>query len=343
MLGLRLNINRQNIVSGTPDVVAPTLQSAVITDANRDKVVLTYDEALNESDVPTYTIPGKTVSGAVVSGVTVTVTVTVAFNSWDTVTISSSGTTLKDLAGNAAAALSGQAVTNQIIFAPSEITGLTLHLDAALGVTTVEDSGTRVQAWADQSGNGNNVSAVASTNRPYYVTGQNSLPAVSITSTLHYLKTAGNFPITGSTARTILLVAKRTTATGANYFFTWGTATGAGKFWAFTHEYFIRCDSTVRGFVDASISGVAEVLNISLSGTNLNSTTFRRNSVTKTETSCTSCTTTIDTAVGPLYIGGVSSPLSSISEISEILIWNKALSTAERDAIESYLTVKFAI
>lgn len=102
-----------------PDLTAPTIQSAVISNSVKNKVLLTYNEALNPNTTPansTYTIAGKTVSGVVVSGSTVLVTVTVDFAYGDTVVISyTQGVTkLQDEAGNFAASFAGYSVTNNI-------------------------------------------------------------------------------------------------------------------------------------------------------------------------------------------------------------------------------------
>lgn len=103
-----------------PDETAPVFQSAQVANANKNKIVLTYDEDLSSSVVPATTdfspSGGKTVTNVAISGPTVTLTVNSNYANGDTITVSyTPGTNkLQDLNGNLAASLSSQAVTNNI-------------------------------------------------------------------------------------------------------------------------------------------------------------------------------------------------------------------------------------
>ena len=112
--------NFQMQVRGTaiapPDTTPPTLDTAVV---NGDTLTLTYDEALDTASVPdksAFTLGGtsETVSTVAVSGMAVTLTLSAAVTSGDTVTVSYAvpANPVQDTAGNDAAALSTQAVTN---------------------------------------------------------------------------------------------------------------------------------------------------------------------------------------------------------------------------------------
>lgn len=68
----------------------PTLLSALINNDDRDKVVLTYNQALDETSVPdvsAFTLAGKTISNIVITGADVVITVTNAYAYGEIVTI----------------------------------------------------------------------------------------------------------------------------------------------------------------------------------------------------------------------------------------------------------------
>lgn len=103
------------------DVTAPTLSTAVVNGAN---LVLTYNEALTTSPLPAtsaFSVSGaagggaQTPSAVAISGSAVTLTLTTEAEAGDTITASYTvpgSNPVRDLAGNSAAALVGQAVTN---------------------------------------------------------------------------------------------------------------------------------------------------------------------------------------------------------------------------------------
>ena len=112
------------------DVTAPVLQSATVENASPADLVLTYDEALDTGSTPatgdfTNFAPTKTVTGVVVSGLTVTITVSVAWSLGDVIDFDYTAATnpIQDVAGNDAANLTNQAVTNNILPPPSVVEG----------------------------------------------------------------------------------------------------------------------------------------------------------------------------------------------------------------------------
>lgn len=121
-------------VSGE-DVTAPTLSSATISNSTPAVVDLVYNESLLTTPLPAtgdFTLSGgKTVSSVGISGSTVSVTANSAYSSGDVVTISYTGGTnkIKDLAGNIAANLSSQAVTNNISGSGAPTSGLLAYWD----------------------------------------------------------------------------------------------------------------------------------------------------------------------------------------------------------------------
>lgn len=106
------------VAAAPPDVTAPTLVSAVI-DAAGTTLTLTYDEALDTGSSPAtgaFSLAGtaRTVSGVNVTGMTVVLTLSGAVAQGATVTVSytAGASPIQDTAGNDAANLTNQAVTN---------------------------------------------------------------------------------------------------------------------------------------------------------------------------------------------------------------------------------------
>jgi hypothetical protein len=118
-----VNIGRET----TFDHTAPTFVSATIEDAHPDRVLVTYDEDLDETVTPAYTVTGgKAQTGVSISGPVATVQLDGSYSAGDSPTISGGGT-VKDLSGNLAAALSAEPITNNIatpILTISELTGI---------------------------------------------------------------------------------------------------------------------------------------------------------------------------------------------------------------------------
>ena len=114
------NLTTQPVTNNTPaaDATPPTLSTATV---NGNTLVLTYNEALDTSSVPAggdFTIGGVTsvsVNTVAISGMAVTLTLSQAVTSTDVVTLSYTAPTtnrLQDVAGNDAADLTTQPVTN---------------------------------------------------------------------------------------------------------------------------------------------------------------------------------------------------------------------------------------
>ncbi len=102
------------------DLAAPTLSSALVPNSTPTSIVLTYSKALDTSSVPAvgaFTVSGgKAVTAVTILGALVTLTVSPAYAAGDTVTVSYTpgAAPLRDFTSNLAAALTTQAVTNQI-------------------------------------------------------------------------------------------------------------------------------------------------------------------------------------------------------------------------------------
>lgn len=94
-------------------------------------------------------------------------------------------------------------------FTPRSISGLKLDLNAAIGITLAS---TKVSTWADQSGNGNDVTQATDANRPTFnATGFNGKACVTFgaLTTTALVNTTANLVASG-TARDVFIVAAPT-------------------------------------------------------------------------------------------------------------------------------------
>jgi hypothetical protein len=143
-------------VPAPPDVTAPTLVGNPTIDVAGTKLTSTYSEALDTGSVPaaaTCSLAGtaETVTAIAVVGSTVVHTLSgvVAEGAVVTLTYTAGASPIRDAAGNNAANLVNQAVTNNAIETP-----LLRH---AAGVLWLRgDLGNVPGTWTDQSGNGHN-------------------------------------------------------------------------------------------------------------------------------------------------------------------------------------------
>jgi lysophospholipase L1-like esterase len=103
------------VAAAAGDTTAPAFVSAAIPSGSPNKIVLTYNEPLSSTVTGTPTgLGGKTFSSATVVGSTVEITVSSNYASTDVVTITTASGFVTDVAGNPAAALTAQAVTNNV-------------------------------------------------------------------------------------------------------------------------------------------------------------------------------------------------------------------------------------
>jgi len=120
VLGLGLGIihNRRKV-----DSALPVLSSVEVGNVAANKIVMTYSEALDESNTPATTDYSVTSRGAnaatniAVSGLIVTITLTTNVYYGDTVLLSytAGANPIQDAVGNKAADLTSQAVVNNVL------------------------------------------------------------------------------------------------------------------------------------------------------------------------------------------------------------------------------------
>jgi hypothetical protein len=144
-----------NNVSGA---VAPVFVSAAIAHATPTKVDITFDLALNESSIPATTdfaLTGKTITNVAISGMVVTLTVSVTYDYGDVVTVGYTkpgANMLKGLVGGGEVdTFSGESVTNNILYPVVIGDGNTVTFyDSQLLSTITKDGSNFVSRWNDR-------------------------------------------------------------------------------------------------------------------------------------------------------------------------------------------------
>ena len=233
--------------------------------------------------------------------------------------------------------------------------GMVLHLDAD-AITGLNDNDT-VTTWSDLSGNSNNATQAVEGNRPKYVTNAiNGKPAIYFDGDVKYVAVPDSpelrldnqshfivFSAESSGNEILTLINKQGAAAhqDRNYWLTVNNAafiTG-GAFW-------FRVADTVASGLDSGSTSVLDV------GAVLGSVVFNRSATTYMyldgePVSNQDITTVPKTPTAPLGIGvqldggSVSSVRAHKGYIAEIIIYNRALTTEEREQVEQYLGKKW--
>ena len=239
-------------------------------------------------------------------------------------------------------------------FVPTEVAGLEFWIDAGdtstlftdtSGTTGVASDGDAIARIEDLSGNGYHVTQGSAVYQPQYKESIQNGRSVARFSSDH-LTSGSNFSITGSSARTIFVVASKDVATNSIYV-SWGTAGNAQDAYSVTQEYGVRISGGNKLFAVAGSTSVFTVATFLQSTSTLAGLTFFHNGSSESSTSSGGTTSTLNTSATSIVVGGwvPSSPTTNPADadIAEILIYDSALGTSDREAVETYLGGKWAI
>lgn len=223
-------------------------------------------------------------------------------------------------------------------FLPSSLGGLALWLKADAGVTL---DGSNVIAWADQSGNGKNATAIEA---PTYATNSiNGKPALVFAQNA-YLTTSNIF--NGSNARTIIAayyidsVQYSNTVCGQSNEF----GQDSGTYFLLQSRIDLNSSPYLAGYSD-DVSGPAYInQELLLAIADYDGTTAR---LFKNGTQVNSQSKVYDTYNGEFHIGAFNEN-GTIYErfggkIAEVIVYNRVLTTTERQQVETYLNAKYLI
>lgn len=151
-------LNANGYIKGNRDITTKPIQvSAEIPQTQLDKVVITFDQNLNESIIPAttaFTLAGKTITNVAISTNKVTLTVSVNYAFSDSgITVSYtqpvSNPLRSNIGGVRADSFASLAVTNNIL--PAYSADTVGWYDFAVGITK---TGSLITNWADKLGSG---------------------------------------------------------------------------------------------------------------------------------------------------------------------------------------------
>jgi hypothetical protein len=229
-------------------------------------------------------------------------------------------------------------------FSPADISGLSLWLKADAGVTL---SGSNVTTWADQSGNGNNASSSGGT-RPTFVSNTlNSKPVLRFDGAGQQMALTASI---GGTAYSIFIVCKNNDNTNGSMFL-WSTDANYGKYIgsvtaasynASARNKFILSENDAGNGEGASVIAwsSAEVFNSYFVGT------ATENGGGKAYSNGSGGTDSLGTFVESNtfdLIGGYDFGYELDGDVAEIISYNRAVTTPERQQVEAYLNSKYGI
>jgi hypothetical protein len=226
------------------------------------------------------------------------------------------------------------------VFVPTQISGCQLWLDGAdpAGTGILPANGATVSTWNDKSGNGRN--APANTTGALFATNSlNGNGSINITTRGQYYITSSFVPSSTNTP-TVFIVVRQTSHTGGNNDFIISTA-GYQTFDIFTKEgdYRARIDMynnlAENGLIPISSPAIISVVgsgaptySVSMYGNGTVNTTF-------TGDSSSPMSVSMGFSIGALA--------GFIGNIYDVIMYNTALSTLQRQQVEGYLAWKWGL
>ena len=229
-------------------------------------------------------------------------------------------------------------------FSPANVSGLSLWLKADTGVTT---SGSKVTAWADPSGTGNNASAQEGYEPTFVSNILNSKPVLRFDGTGPQLGLTSSI---GGTAYTILIVCKNNDNVDGSMFF-WTTEGNYGRYIAsITSETYNA--SAVNKFIlsENDVGGGEGDSVIAWSSAAVNNNFFIgtaiQNGGGKAYSNGSGGTGSLGTFIESNtfdLIGGYGFGYELDGDVAEIIAYNRAVTSTERQQVEAYLNTKYAI
>lgn len=236
-------------------------------------------------------------------------------------------------------------------FAPGDVIGLALWLDAADASTLVKDGSNRISQWLDKSGEGKHAAMPNSIYQPLYVpsgiAGKGSLDFENS----KYLELPDLSGVFGSNNRSFFAVFEHFSPTDQGYLLSLGyfSTGGAGKSWRVSvDDGHLQLEITGADAATAQFPGTnpAQMACI-LTGTTISDHTMWLNGVGQG----LSGSSIVNTDFGEASIsqqnrggpGGFIEDKAIDGLISEILVYNSALSSSDRQKVEGYLAHKWSI
>lgn len=230
-------------------------------------------------------------------------------------------------------------VTPSPPFSPDDISGLQLWLDSS-DSSTITLSGSNVSQWNDKSSNGWSVSQGTSLQQPALISsGLNSKDVIRFDGSNDSLINASITPVSGSTNRTIFAVSNYT-GTGVLYNAYFGTTQSNGRVLGVSNEIAVRIYGGNRVWT-TGVDSTHCTTTIMLDGTTPSNLSAWKDGSPLSVSS--TANQTINTTAG-VYIGkSVTNTSYWNGDIAEVLVYDSALSTSDRESVESYLSTKWGL
>lgn len=228
-------------------------------------------------------------------------------------------------------------------FNPRSIANLYAWFRSDMGITL---NGSTVSAWADQSGNGKNLTQGTASNQPTFVSSDseyNNYGSLSFDGVNDVLTGAsfnyGSF--------TMFIVGKVTTAAGNGYYYIRGSGASSDYLWSRTADtlYVDRNNASTRNRKDNNnatwgVGSTPKTVTQSFDGTNAGSILRVNGSgQTMTETAANDPGTSSVSRTFNLYSDNAT--YFTIGTIAELIIYSAALSANDRSRIEAYLKARY--
>ena len=237
-------------------------------------------------------------------------------------------------------------------FSPRSISGLLMWLDAGQGVTL---NGSTVSAWTDQSTTGSVWSQGTAANQPTYTASCiNSRPCLDFDGSNDKLSadSAGLAILKNRSGYTVITVAQTDTTTGIHYAWNWSVGTSTNG------RAVLLSNGTTGTFgarrLDADSSATLSptsyfavdtnyVMTVTVNHSTTSAEIFRDGTSKANSSSFLTSGSTSNTNSQSAAIGDNNGANFWDGPIAEILVYDHALTTTERQQVESYLGGKYAI
>jgi hypothetical protein len=249
-------------------------------------------------------------------------------------------------------------------FKPSDLSGLVVWLDATKGLFDATSGGSAVTTdassvarWEDQSGNANNFTQSQSANRPVLKTSiQNGLNVVRFDGSNDLFQCANNSlfrNVGGGTLFAVRKCAANPTAAqdvfranisgniGSRIFFNVGFNSGKSNAGG------RRLDAD--GFVGIASSNNVSTTNFEIQSAvydfiNTDLYLYIDGATAASNTSWLTTGNTSNTDSSGIFVGGNSGGANAFNgDIAEIVAFNRALTTSEREQVEAYLNTRWSV
>jgi hypothetical protein len=239
------------------------------------------------------------------------------------------------------------------LFQPTQLSGCVLWLDAADPSTLFQDSagtvpvtttGQTVANWKDKSVSGNNASNT--TNQPTIIANaKNNLAAVNFNGASQYLNLSTDTLPTGSTQCSFFFVTQstNTNSPGTQVFFTYGANPNtAGQNPQFYYNNgVLNTDTYGAGGLSDSVNVINTYVITSCILTTTNAAWRNGTAFTGASPSISLATGTGWASLGVGRILGTTLQYYLLGQIGEVIIYNRPVTTDERQRIEDYLAWKW--